>query len=71
MKFTKESILAEILERQGTEEILAKHNLPCLHCPISKFEAGSLKIGQVCEMYGLDSESLLKELNKKIKKTNP
>lgn len=65
-KITKDTTLAEILELPGSEEILAKHNLPCLRCPMAKLEADILKIGQVCEAYGIDLEKLLKELNSRI-----
>lgn len=64
-KFTKNSSLAEILEKKGMEKILVKYNLPCLACPMASFEIESLKLGQVCETYGIDIEKLLKELNKK------
>lgn len=68
LKITKDTTLAEILKIPGTEEILAKYNLPCLWCPMAKFEAQNLKIGQVCKIYNIDVEKLLKELNQKIKK---
>ena len=64
-KITKDSTLTEICKRPGTREILAKYHCPCLHCPMAVAEMGKLKIGQVCEMYGLDLEGLLKELNEK------
>ena len=64
-KFTKNSSLAEILEKKGAEKILAKYNLPCLTCPMAKFEIQNLKIGKVCKMYGINIEKLLGELNKK------
>ena len=64
-KFTKETILADIVETPSAEEILAKYNLPCLSCPMARFEMEKLKIGQVCQMYGLDIDNLLKELNEK------
>ena len=67
-KFTEDSNLKEILEKEGTEKILAKYNLPCLTCPMAKFEIENLKIGQVCKMYGIDVEKLLKELNEKLEK---
>ncbi len=67
-KITKDTSLAEILKLPGAEEILAKYNLPCLSCPLAKFEIGDLKIGQVCKTYGIDIESLLKELNEKYGK---
>lgn len=67
-KITKETILAEILKHSGAEKILAKYNLPCLSCPFAKMEMENLKIGEVCKMYGIETEKLLRELNKKIKK---
>ena len=62
-KITKETILAEIMKIPGAQEILAKYNLPCLSCPFAKVEMEKLKIGQVCQMYGLDIDNLIKELN--------
>ena len=62
-KFTKDSTLAEILENPKAEKILLKYNVPCLGCPYAQFEIQKLKIGQVCEMYQIDAEKLLKELN--------
>jgi len=66
-KITKDTTLAEVLEFPEAEKILAKHNLPCLHCPMAKYEIESLTLGQVCKMYEIDLESLLKELNEKLK----
>jgi hypothetical protein len=63
-KFSKESVLSEILKNPKNTEILAKFNLPCLSCAFARMEMDKLKIGEVCEMYGLDLEGLLKELNK-------
>jgi len=63
---TKDTVLSEILEKEGAEKILAKYNLPCLTCPMARFEIESLKLGQVCETYGIDIESLIKELNKNL-----
>ncbi len=67
-KVTKDTTLAEILEYPEAKEILAKYNLPCLGCPLAKFEMESLKIGDVCKMYGIDLGNLVKELNEEIKK---
>ena len=64
MKITKDTTLAEILNLPGTEKVLTKYNLPCLSCPMAKFEIENLKIGEVCKMYGIDLEKLLAELNK-------
>lgn len=62
-KITKDTTLSEILELKGAEKILAKHNLPCLTCPMAKFEASKLKIGEVCKAYGINLSKLLKDLN--------
>lgn len=62
-KITKDTTLAEVLEMSDAEEILAKYKVPCLTCPMAKMEMQVLKIGDICKMYGIDSEKLLKELN--------
>ena len=67
-KITKNTALAEILKNPEAEKILVKYNLPCLGCPFAKYEMESLKIGEVCKMYGIDLDKLLRELNEKIKK---
>jgi len=64
-KITKDTTLEKILEKKGAGKILAKNNVPCLSCPMSQFEIDKLKIGEVCKMYGLNLERILKELNKK------
>lgn len=66
-KITENTTLARILEQSGTKDILAKHNVPCLHCPMSIHEIGNLKIGEVANMYGINIENLLNDLNKNIK----
>ncbi len=63
-KITKDTTLAEILEISGAEEVLAKYNVPCLTCPMAKFEIEKLTIGEVCKMYGIDANKLLADLNK-------
>jgi hypothetical protein len=64
MKITKTTTLEKILELKNGEEILAKNNVPCVSCPMAEMELSSLKIGEVCKMYRLDLEKILKELNK-------
>lgn len=64
-KIIKNTTIEKILQKEGAMEILAKYNLPCLSCPMAIFEIEKLKIGDVCKMYGIDADSLLKELNKK------
>ena len=68
MKITENTTLAEILEKPELVKILVKYNLPCLGCPMAKFEMENLKIGKICKMYGINLKDLLSELNKKIKK---
>lgn len=62
-KVTKDTVLAEIIVDKKAQKILEKYNLPCLTCPFAKMEMEKLKLGDVCQMYGLDQEGLLRELN--------
>ena len=64
-KITENDTLADVLKKEGAETILQKYNFPCLTCPMAKFEIEKLKIGQVCEMYSINLEKVLEELNKK------
>ena len=66
-KITKNTTLAEVLEFPKARKILVKYNLPCLTCPFAKLEMDKLKLGRICQLYGIDLESLLRELNKNIK----
>lgn len=61
---TKNTTLGEILKLKNAEEILGKYRVPCITCPMAKMEMDTLEIGQIAEMYGIDLENLLKELNK-------
>ena len=61
---TEETTLEEVL-KQGGEEILTKHGVPCVTCPMAKMEMQFLKIGDICSRYGIDLAKLLEELNKK------
>ena len=63
-KITEDTTLAEIFKLPGAEKILEKYNLPCLQCPFAKIEAEKLKIGQVCQQYGVETKKLLGELSK-------
>jgi hypothetical protein len=65
MKTNGKTTLVEILETSGAEEILAKHGVPCVTCPYAKMEMDKLKLGEICQMYGVDLDGLLKDLNKK------
>ena len=63
-KITKDTVLEKVLELKGAENVLSKHSVPCLHCPMAQMELNTLKLGQICKNYGIDLEKLLKELNK-------
>jgi len=63
-KITTKTTLSEILDKKGADEVLAKHGVPCVSCPMAKFEMDKLHIGDVCKMYGLSLEKILKDLNK-------
>jgi len=62
-KITKDTTLAEILKNPELVKILVKYNLPCLGCPLAKMEMENLKIGEICKMYNISVERLLRELN--------
>ena len=62
-KITRSTTLKDVLDYSGAEKILAKHNLPCLNCPLARFEMDELKLGDICKMYNINVEKLLKELN--------
>lgn len=64
MKITKDTTLAKVLEIKGAEKILSEFQMPCLHCPMAQMEMASLKLGGICNMYGIDLKKLLEELNK-------
>ena len=61
--FTEKTLLAGIFKKDGALKILAKYQLPCLTCPMIKFEAGKLTIGQISKMDNLDLKKILLELN--------
>lgn len=68
MKITKNIVLAEILKKPGADKILAKHRLPCLTCPFAESEMERLKLAEVCKMYGINLEEILKDLKQLDKK---
>lgn len=63
-KISATTTLEKILKKPGAEEILHKFSVPCLLCPMAKFEMTELKIDEVCKMYGINLNKLLKDLNK-------
>lgn len=69
-KITKNTLLSEILKHPRAEDILIKHNVPCLTCPMIQIEMHLLKIGDICKAYRINLKTLLGELNKQIDKRN-
>lgn len=65
MKITKDSTLEKILKQKNSEEILKKHGVPCMSCPLAAQELSLLSIGYVSDVYGLNLENILKDLNSK------
>lgn len=63
-KIKKNSTLEEIIDIKGGGSVLKKNGVPCMSCPMASFEIDKLKIGEVCKMYGLNLEKILKEVNK-------
>ena len=63
IKITSKTTLAKIMDKKGGEKVLMKNGVPCLSCPMAAIEIDTLKIGKVCEMYGLNLKKILKELN--------
>jgi hypothetical protein len=65
-KIKKETTLKDIVEIEGAKEVLVKHKVPCLSCPMANFEIEQLEIGKVAEIYGLDLKQILEDLNSLI-----
>ena len=63
-KITLQTPMDQILTTESAREVLAQHKVPCLGCPMAQMEMQSLKIGDVCKIYGIDAKKLLADLNK-------
>lgn len=61
MEISEDTTISSLVKEGGFEDILKKHKIPCVGCPMMQFE-GDLTIKRVCKIYGLDKESLLKDL---------
>lgn len=62
-KITKDTTLAEVLKFKEAQEILAEYQLPCLYCPMARFEMENLTLKEVCQRYNIKINNLLKDLN--------
>ena len=67
-KITEDTTVEEILRYPGTSSTLVRHGIHCSACPFARLEIGRLKIGDVARNYGVDVDSLLKELNETARK---
>ena len=63
-EITSQTSLQEIMSLPGAEEVLSQYKVPCLTCPVAKFEMEDLKIGEICKIYDLDEKGLIEALNK-------
>ncbi len=66
-KIAEDTTLEEVLRHREAIPILMKYGLPCPTCPLAQFEMSRLKIGDITRRYGIDVNSLLKELNEVIR----
>jgi hypothetical protein len=65
-KINENTVLGEAMALNGSDKVLKNNNVPCIHCPMAQMEMDTLKISQICKMYGLDEKKLIKELNELI-----
>lgn len=63
-KITESTTLEAALKIKGAEEVLSKHNFPCLTCPMAQFEMNTLTLKNICNMYDIDLKKVLEDLNK-------
>lgn len=68
MKITKKTKLAKVINEKKVSKILEKYEFPCISCPFARMEMENLDLGSICEMYEIDGNALIKELNDKLDK---
>jgi len=68
MKITKKTKLSKLIDDKKAQKVLEKYDFPCISCPHARLEMEILELGSICEMYGIDSVKLIKELNEKLNK---
>jgi len=68
MKITQKTKLSKLLDDKKALKVLEKYDFPCISCPYARLEMEVLELGNVCEMYNIDSTKLIKELNDKLNK---
>ena len=62
-KYSVDTKLEEVLKTPESSAIIAKYELPCLHCAMAAYEAKVLTLGMISKTYGIDLDGLLKESN--------
>jgi hypothetical protein len=65
-KINENTVLGDAIALKGADKVMHDNKVPCMHCPMAKMEMDTLKIGQICKMYGLDEKKLIKELNELV-----
>ena len=68
MKITKKTKLSKLIDDKKAQKVLEKYDFPCISCPHARLEMEILELGNVCEMYDIDGDKLIKELNDKLNK---
>lgn len=66
MKINEKTKISKLIGDAKAEKVLEKYDFPCLSCPCARYEMQGLDLGTVCEMYGINSAKLLKDLNDKL-----
>ena len=67
-RISEETSLAEVMRRPETLQVLVNHGIPCVACPMARFEMESLRVGDVAKAYGIDVDRLMKDLNEALEK---
>jgi len=62
-KYNEDTKLEEVLKYPETSAVIAKYQLPCLHCAMASYESKVLTLRQIAKTYGIDLKGMLKELN--------
>lgn len=67
MKITKNTTLENALKCPKAKEILAEYDVPCLFCPMARFEMSNISLEQISERYNINLKDLILRLNKDCK----
>lgn len=63
-EINRDTTLEEVMQIPGAQAILFENHVPCLSCPMGAYEMPMLKLGMVCDMYGLEYDKIVKELKR-------